>query len=164
MAVIVSSGDIRKFYDENRFALKDEYRLVAEDDDVGVEVYITEENGHPYFTVEVDGTVEYEAQASSETEIETVYAQLLNLYISEDGEEDFSEEDLERISEINSATYDYLSVLLECEPESCFDDDCIDEIVSSVEELLCDVYGLSVRHPTADGNRVIQYPYSEEVE
>ena len=68
MAVIVSVGEIRKFYNENRFALQSEYRLVADEAEVGAEVYITEEEGLPYFTVEVDGVVEYEAKASSEAE------------------------------------------------------------------------------------------------
>lgn len=164
MAAIVSVGEIRKFYNENRFALQSEYRLVADEAEVGAEVYITEEESLPYFTVEVDGVVEYEAKASSEAEIEKVYSQLLNLYICEtDSDEVLDAEDLDRLGEIHSATIDYLSVLLECEPGECFDDDCIEEIASAFEEYLYDAYGFSIRHPIVDGDKVIQYPYSEEV-
>lgn len=163
MAAIISVEEIRKFYNENRLSLQKEYRLVANQEEAGIEIYLTEENGFPYFTVEMEGGVEYEASASSELEIEKVYAQLLNLYICED-EEDFGVDDLERIDEINTATYDYLSTLLECDPENCLDESCIEEIASLVEEILYNVYGLSVRHPTEDGERIIQYPYSEEVE
>lgn len=164
MAAIVSVGEIRKFYNENRFALQSEYRLVADEAEVGAEVYITEEEGLPYFTVEVDGIVEYESKASSEAEIEKVYSQLLNLYICEtDSDEVLDAEDLDRLGEIHSATIDYLSVLLECEPDECFDDDCIEEIASAFEEYLYDAYGFSIRHPIVDGDKVIQYPYSEEV-
>lgn len=83
MAAIVPVGEIRKFFNENRSDLVEEYRLVAEEPDAGVEVYITDEHGVPYFVVEVDGADEYEAKASSETEIEGVYSQLLNLYVCE---------------------------------------------------------------------------------
>lgn len=164
MAAIVSVDEIRKFYNENRFALQSEYRLVADEAEVGAEVYITEEEGLPYFTVEVDGVVEYEAKASSEAEIERVYSQLLNLYICEaESDEILDAEDLDRLGEIHSATIDYLSVLLECEPDECFDDDCIEEVASAFEEYLYYTYGFSIRHPIVDGNKVVQYPYSEEV-
>lgn len=164
MATVISVGEIRKFYNENRSALAEEYRMVAEEPDAGVEVYITDDGGVPYFVVEVDGTNEYEAKASSETEIEKVYSQLLNLYICEtDENEVLDADDIERMQEIRNATIEYLSILLECEPEECFDDDCIEEITSAFEEYLYDAYGFSIRHPIVDGNKVIQYPYSEEV-
>lgn len=164
MAAIIAVDEIRKFYNENKTALMDEYRLVADEEDAGVEVYITQEDGVPYFVVEVDGNNEYEAKASSESEIETVYAQLLNLYVTEDNaDEVFDEDDIDRIQEIHDATIEYLSVLLECEPDECFDDDCIEEIASAFEEFLYDAYGFSIRHPTVDGDTVIQYPFSGEV-
>lgn len=163
MAAIIPVEEIRKFYNENRLSLQKEYRLVANQDDAGIEIYLTEENACPCFIVEMDGSIEYEASASSDLEIEKVYTQLLNLYICEE-ESDFSVDDLERIDEINFATCDYLSTLLECDPENCLDENDIEEISSLVEEILYNEYGLSVRHPTVDGERVIQYPYSEEVE
>lgn len=163
MSAVIPVGEIRKFYNENRIALESEYSLVAEEKDAGVEIYITDESGLPYFVVEVDGKSEYEAKANTEAEIEKVYAMLLNLYVSEvDGEECFSEEDIDRIDEIRSATIDYLSVLLGFEPEEFFDDDCIEEIASAFEEYLFDAYGFSVYHPIVDGNTVIQYPFSSE--
>lgn len=164
MAAIVPVGEIRKFFNENRSALMEEYRLVAEEKGIGVEVYITDEGGFPYFVVEVDGANEYEAKASSETEIERVYSQLLNLYVCETEEDGLlDDEDINRIAEIHSATEEYLSILLEFEPSEYFDDDCIEEIASAFEEYLYDTYGLSIRHPIVDGDKVIQYPYSEEV-
>lgn len=47
MAAIVSVDEIRKFFNENRSDLVKEYRLVAEEPDAGVEVYITDEGGVP---------------------------------------------------------------------------------------------------------------------
>lgn len=164
MAAIIPVGEIRKFFYENRFYLKDEYSLVATEEDAGVEVYITEENGVPYFLVEVDGKVEYEAYAPSETEIEKVYSNIISLYVDEFGEDEvLSDEDMERLSEIHSATKEYLGILLECETSDCFEDDCIEEIASAFEEYLFDAYGFSIHHPIVDGDEVIQYPYSEEV-
>lgn len=164
MAVIVSVDEIWKFYEENRSHLREEYRLVAEDEESGVELYITEENGAPYFTVEIDSVVEYALAASSDDEIESIYRKLLTLYICEDdGEVHLSSEDAERVDEIQSATIEYLSVLLEANPFDYFDEGCIDEITSAFEEYLHDAYGYAVRHPFVDGDEVIQSPYSEEV-
>ena len=156
MAVMVSVSEIREFYIKNQLALRDEYRLVADEEDTGVALYITEEDGLPYFLVEVDGDNEYEARASSETEIEKVYSQLLNFYICEtDDDEVLSTEDFDRLEEIYDATIEYLSVLLEREPDEYFDDNCLEEIALAFEGYLYDAYRLSVRHPN---------PYRGEVE
>lgn len=161
MATVVPVGEIRKFYNENRSNLVEEYCLVAEEQETSVEIYITDEGGFPYFVVEVDGANEYEAKASSETEIEKVYSQLLNLYVCEtDDDEILDTDDIDRLGEIHCATIEYLSVLLECELEECFDDVCIEEIASAFEEYLYDAYGFSIRHPIVDDGRVVQYPYS----
>jgi len=162
LAVIVSVDEIKSFFNTNKISLRDEYRLVAEEEEDGIDVYITSENERPYFTVELEGTVEYEAAASSESEIEAVYAQLLNLFISEEATE-LDDDDLERLADIHNATIDYLSTLVEGDPGEFFDDDCIEEIASAFEEYLYDAYGLSIRHPIVDGGKVIQYPNSEEV-
>ncbi len=162
MAVIVSVDEIKSYFNTNKINLRDEYRLVAEEEEDGIEVYITSEDDLPYFTVELDGTVEYEVKASSEAEIKTIYSQLLNLFIF-GYETGLEEDDLERLTEIRNATIDYLSVLVEGDPEDYFDDNCIEEIASAFEEYLYDAYGLSTRHPIVDGGKIIQYPNSEEV-
>lgn len=164
MAVIVSVEEIRGFFNMNKSSLRDEYRLVAEEEEDGIEVYITSENELPYFTVELEGVVEYEAEASSEAEIETVYSQLLNLFIC--GYESDPEKEADcaaRVAEIYDATIEYLSILLEGNPRDYLEDDCVEEIASVFEEFLYDSYGLSVRHPIVDGGKIIQYPNSEEV-
>lgn len=164
MSVIISTGEIRSFFNENKSTLKNEYCLVAEREDTGVEVYITEECGLPCFTVEVNGCVENEVRVTYETQIENDYFMVLNLYIYDDNDDEFLDAiDIERLEEIHSATLDYLSVLLECEPDGFFDDDCTEEIASAFEEYLYNTYGISVRHPIVDGNRVIQYPFSDEI-
>lgn len=164
MAVIVSVEEIRGFFNMNKSSLRDEYRLVAEEEEDGIEVYITSENDLPYFTVELEGVVEYEADVSSEAEIETVYSQLLNLFICGYGSEpELDSECASRVVEIYDATVKYLSILLEVDPGEYFDDDCIEEIASAFEEYLYDAYGLSARHPIVDGGKIILYPNSEEV-
>lgn len=164
MAALIPVGEIRKFFGENKSGLQDEYRLVAEEKSIGVEIYITEDEGLPYFLVEVDGKVKCEAKASFDSQIEEIYSLLLEHYLcEEESDEVLSSKDLDRLEEIRFATIDYLSILLECNPEECFDDDCIEEIASAFEEYLYDAYGFSVRHPIADGNKIIQFPYSEEV-
>ena len=42
MAGIVSDGDIRRFYGENRFALQSEHRLIANEPEVCAEIYIAD--------------------------------------------------------------------------------------------------------------------------
>lgn len=81
MAVTIPVCEIKGFFNENKPYLMDKYHLVAEESDECVGVYITEEKGFPCFVVEVDGAIVCKSKVNSESEIERVYAQILNLYI-----------------------------------------------------------------------------------
>lgn len=169
MAVNVQPSEVWEFFQQNRKELSEKYLLVASSDDGQVEIYITEENGMPFFTVDVNGECESEADCVSKVNAENNYRELIGLFLEDEaGSEIFQPDDLDRLDEINCAADDFIRVLIECSPEyACLEERDLDDIVSIVEQHLYDVYGISVRHPTIVENengdaQVIQYPYGED--
>lgn len=61
--------------------LASNYHLIANNEEYGTEIYLTEEKGFPCFTVEVDGCTEFEAQTSSKIDAEKTYENLLDLFV-----------------------------------------------------------------------------------
>lgn len=168
MSVSVPVDRLWDYFKEHQPELKNNLHLVAQqfDDltDEEIDIYLTDEGGYPYFSVEVDGNCEYEAESISKTNAEETYAKVLSLYILEDfepeGEEDFAPEDDDRIAEIYCATEDLLWVFLEEDPEKMGITECdIDDITFAIEEMLFDEFGISVRHPENIDGKIVQYPF-----
>lgn len=150
MAIYVQPSEIWSFFQEHRKELASKYMLVADNHDDAVEIYLTEEDGMPFFQVEVAGKCESEADSISKVNAENNYRELISLFIECDRiGEILDTEDVERLDEIKAAAEDFLFVLLGCSPEeACIEDDDVDQIVDLVEEFLCEQYGIPIYHPT----------------
>lgn len=171
MTNIISPESLLEFYQENLAELAEKYLLIAEDTESGIQIYMTEEKGLPYFMVEVDGKQEYEDTPTELHNAPKVYSSILNLYIDQErhGDEFFSDEDMERIDEIAGAVEDLLCVLFETSAKDVGMSEVeFDEIADVVEQYLYENYGISVRHPTimtsddGESDVVVQYPYGQE--
>ena len=180
MSIYVHVPELWDFFFQNRQTLADNYMLMADSPEELVEVYLTEEHGFPYFTIEINGVCEFKAGTVSREDAEGTYREILDLLTpiaetcnssdNEDGgDEIFDDNDLSRLDEIDEAANEFLTQLLEYSPEElCMDQDDIDLFVSMVEEYLFETHGFQVRHPTiveiGDGNDpiVIQYPFRTE--
>lgn len=148
MTIHIQPEDIWEYFHRNKKSLGEKYALVAEDHENGVEIYVTEEGGMPYFRVEVTGAVEAEADSVSKANAESNYKELLNMFISEYGDGVFSGDELERLDEIHSAAEDFLGVLVNEEGVE-FSEEDVDYIVAVVEGTLSEEFGIAVYHPTA---------------
>ena len=163
MALLVPTSEIRKFFVENKDRLSDEFMLVGTNESDGAEIYLTEENGLPNFSVEYDSETEYSETADSLDEIEAVYEEFVSSYICKEVMDD---EDTERVNNIFQYTTDYLSAMMECDPDDFFDniDVAVEEIALAFENFLYNEYGFSVRHPYDAGNGIVEYPCEEGIE
>lgn len=178
MAIHIHSSDLWDFFCHNREKLSENYLLLAENQAESLEVYLTEEGGFPYFTVEINGEREYEEDSFSREDAERIYQEILGLFLPivsspsekrENSDEFFDEDDLDRLEEINSAADSFLSAMLEISPDEAeLSNSDIDAFISMVEEYLYETHGLQVRHPSlvymGDGNEpvIIQYPFGDE--
>lgn len=140
--------------------------MVASDEDLGIEIYLTEEKGFPCFSVESDGEEVYHVETYSYIDAERTYDQLLTTYIYPDADYDnIVDDDDERVREITGAVEDLVSTLIETDPSKAgIAPQELDEIASLVEEYLFNECGFSVRHPTNVDGAVIQYPFGEPEE
>lgn len=151
------------YFSAHRTDLANNYHMIASDEESGVEIYLTEENGFPCFTVEVDGCTEFEEQTSSKVDAEKTYDNLLDLFVADSELCDENEDtDSVRIHEILTAARDFLEVLIEKDPSNAgIEPWDIDEIVSVVEERLFYDMGISVRHPANIDGKIVQYPFGD---
>lgn len=163
MAKNYTVDELWDYFCDNRRELADNLHLIANDEEQGVEIYITEEKGFPAFSVEVDGEEVYTVNSCSYIDAEKIYDTLLTTYIYPNSDyENIVDDDDERVREITGAVEDMLSTLLEADPcEAGISPQEIDEITSMIEEHLCDEYGFSIRHPTNVNGTVVQYPFGD---
>lgn len=161
MAQNITADNILDYFFENIEALSKQYRMVASNEEQGVEVYMAEENGFPCFSVEVDGEEVYAVETCSYSEAEVTYEELYAMYVYPEMDYESTEsDDDDRRNEIDGAVEDLLAVLIDGDPYKEGLSQCdIDIIASLVEQYLFDQYGISVRHPTEVGGVVIQYPF-----
>lgn len=169
----ITVDELWEYFAEQRANLAENYHRIATNEVDGVELYLTEERGFPYFVVEVDGKKVFETGTISALDAERTYDELLSKYILpdtpvdddeyavEDGMDDPDEDDV-RVDDIECATEDFLRVLLEQHPEDCgLDDQDIDEIVSLVEQHLFDNFGISIYHPVVIDGVTVRYPFGD---
>lgn len=169
----VKVDDLWDYFVQHRSELANSYHMIASSEDGQFEIYLTEEEGFPAFSIECDEEEVYFVETCSALDAKTTYEDLLHQYIYkgvvDSGESDEYEDEVDtmadRCDEINCAVYDLLYVLLEVKPESFnITDDEIEEIASVVEQHLFDEYGISVRHPTEADGVIVEYPFGEPEE
>lgn len=150
-----------EYFIEHRADLENNYHRIASNDADGIEVYLTEECGFPYFTVEKNGVKIYMTGTSSALEAMETYASILSDYILPDDGSDELHEDEVRLEDIECAIEDFLIVLLGGRHPEDYDIGAqdMDEIVSIVEQHLFDNFGISVYHPTEIDGVVVRFPF-----
>lgn len=81
--VFVKPADVWGFFSSRRDQLKKEQVLIAENDD-GCEIYLTEQDGFPLFTVYLSGKKEYEEAADDSVDCDCTMNILCNIYLRPD--------------------------------------------------------------------------------
>lgn len=162
---------------ENRDRLSKELVLIAEDDELGLEVCVTEENGALLFVVLDGGQIEFKGsrydRTSSEATLQFIYDSFFKSSKTESEEvnvsrDDYEDKIYEREDELYLAAADFLSVLL-CkddpfEVQDLHGEEFIDEFVDYICEYLRNECGISVYRPVIidldDGTEEFEdYPY-----
>ena len=161
----ITVGNLWDYFCENRQDLKNNYHLIASDEEQGIEIYLTNEKGFPCFSVEVDGEEVYGAETVSVIDAENTYIELLNTYLLSDYcDQTEAEEDDERVAEITRAVEAMLETLIEDDPYFVgMAPQEVDELISVIEEFLFDHCEISVRHPTYRDGVMVQYPFEDPV-
>lgn len=166
---MIEVKDIWAFFLAHQKEMQEKYICVAEFPSQNTEVYLTNEYGYAYFTVDVNGVTEYDEYAIDKHDIESVYQGVLDKAAPEEEElydEALDQSDINRLNEIYDAVEIMLEILMESPAkEAGFDTQEIHKLTEQIEDLLAQNYGALVRHPTATVNEetglieVIQFPY-----
>lgn len=174
----VNPSEITDFWREKLEDLKQKWLLMASNDATHVEIFMTEEDGHPHFCVDYCEETVHEEDADLGMEAVYVYRELLNtfMYLSDEddgaGDQQPREEDtkspfsgiqMDRIRDITCAAEDFLVVLLEDDLENFgIEESGVEDLVYRFEEMLFDEYGITIYHPyiMEDGS-VTDFPFGE---
>ncbi len=79
----VQASDVWDYFQENKDQLRNEARLIAGDDDYGVEIFLTSKENRPYFEVYVDGDETEEQYAIDAIDCLDTVEQLYGDYIED---------------------------------------------------------------------------------
>lgn len=177
----VNPSEIIDFWKEKLKELEQKWLLLASNDENNVEIFMTEEDGHPHFCVDYCGETVHEEDADLCIEAVYVYRELLNtfLYVSDEDEgagdpqppeEDtnspFSAIQMDRIRDITCAAEDLLFVLLEDDLENFgLEEGDVADLVYRIEKTLFDEYGITVYHPyILEDESITDFPFGDPEE
>lgn len=161
---MVESNDIWSFFCKNEDFLADNLMLVAENISENTEIYLTSDCGFPRFTVEIGDKIDTTEFAWDQDSTEEIYENLLRIYIEEDDDSMYSDEESERRTELTCSMYDLLMVMCEEAPEKFnITDEKIEDLLLDFEKKVFEECGVQTKHPLiteGDGSEffVIQYP------
>lgn len=117
--IIIEPFDMWKYFRQHKEELKTTVHTVAENDDYGVEITITEEHDMPLFVVTADDYQYAEERATSEADCKKIVEELYDKYLTEKFLEDecYEEESLldqeDMISERETELDDAIILLLD---------------------------------------------------
>ena len=145
--ITVKPANIVEFYQKNKFRLSQEADDIAENEAIGVVIYLSDQNGRPTITVSADDMLVAEVSTGIDG-LKDIVQTMYDTYLDEqafiatmtEGEEDeeYDEDDLaqalidEREDEIDAAVDDFLAVILQTNGYEY--DSVIDEIHDDVKE------------------------------
>ena len=179
-------GELMGFFTDNRERFNKEALCIAEDEVTGIEVWITEKGGYPYFSITCDGYELHSVECVSGADSIETYREILDKFIDdeedevivekedkliiEDDEEDslLDDEQYCRNDQIYCSVMDMLDVMLDnCTEELGIEPGDIEQIAFTVEKKLHDDYGIAVQHPVVlvdkDGNEYVEeYPWDPD--
>lgn len=189
LKIYVNPDDVWDYFQKHKAHLADTLDEIAvaetaDDEDIGLQVFITEENGYPQISIEYgDEVLEKECAISKNDCIQVVRKmfQMVEKYepiISdthteeEDATATVDETDMElvaeREAELQIALEEFLCKAMGCsEGEMEFEEIELSEILDSIEELLFEAFGYMMYRPRIieeEGGqlRLSEYLYEEE--
>ena len=179
----VKPEDVWKFYNRNAPQLAEEMVSIAENEDTGTNVYLTEDNDSPQLVVtDNNDKVVHEEYLVSQRDAEHSAKKIYEKYMVpiDAGDDDSDDDEItrsdmedaiyEREDEILMAFEDFMEVLMEEDRDALYDgyhDKQFDELLNKVVRLIATESGVRVRRPMflvdeASGLEVYaEYPYEE---
>lgn len=172
--VLVGSFNIANYFRANQTILETRMETIAENDEFGVEIFLSSVNGDPTITVMADDIQQYEVTTNLlnlEAICKMVYDRYLDNAVSSlsgtsDNNEDLQNDIDDRESELDAAVDDFLGVVLQT---FGYDDgSMIDEIHDDVKEHFLEYlfrkHGVEIYRPMfledEDGEEFFEeYPY-----
>lgn len=146
MSIKVSFDNLWKFFEQNRKRLSREWILIASNESENTEVFISEHNHFPVFSVEIGGIEETKEETISQIDAEDTYKRILYLYVLEEDFndepdiDDFTEAEEVRIAELVSAAKDFLSTVVDEPSDVYFSEEELYSFLSLTEGFLSE-YG-----------------------
>lgn len=181
VSIYVEAEDVWKYFQNNKLKLGKTAEAIAENDEFGVVIYLSEERGLPMFEVDADGYQYHEESAVSANDCRETVQMLYDKYLTEkflmdDDEEyesllDIEDQIAERELELDDAVISFLDVVLD-EDSSMLGAE-LDDIVEDVKDHICEYlarkHELPVRRPMIleddDGDEFFEeYPYDDCLE
>lgn len=160
MKIYVKPDEIWDYFQRNKKHLEEVVEVIAEvelDDKTSLQVCITEDNGYPKLTLELEDDVLEKECAISKADCDVVshkfYAvfentiEKLNESLKIEEIEEFS---YEREDEILEALAEFLTVILNVPVDAFEDDELVGMILQSFEEVLYDNFGLIINRDGVD--------------
>lgn len=179
--IIISAGDVWDYFQKHKEELRKTEHIIAENEEFGVEISLSAENGLPCFVVTADNYQYDEERAISESDcketVEKLYDDYLtNNFVDDEVLEDsrLDQEDMisERELELDEAISLLLDTVLEEDAVMFFGtetDEICEDLKDHILEYLYRKHGISVRRPmvledTETGEEFFEeYPYDSMV-
>jgi hypothetical protein len=162
MNILLTAGEVWGYFRQHKEELRKESHIIAENEEYGVHITITEEHEMPLFEVTVNEVQYAEESATSGADCEKVVEELYDTYLTEEflklrSDEEFQEQDdmiLERESELDDAIILLLDTILEDDSMMILQgkgielDELCNDLKDSIFEYLARKYNLeSIRRP-----------------
>lgn len=159
--IIISAVDMWAYFKDNEKELKTTEHLIAENDEYGVEIYLTEQQDKPCFTVTADGYEYEEESAVSEADCRKTIEALYDKYLTEkflevepvesllDQEDMIAEREMELDDAImlmlDTIVEEDAAILLSCNTNNL--DEICDDIKDHMLEYIARKHGIEIRRP-----------------
>ena len=154
--IIVSSDDMWNYFQTNKEELKTTEHIVAENDEFGIIISLTEEDGFPCFIVTADEYQHAEEVAISEKDCKETITTLYENYLSKKfitellGEDSLEDKMYERELELDDAVISFLDIAIEDDSAAFLGleaDAICEDIKDHLLEYIYRKHGLSCRRP-----------------
>lgn len=185
--IIISASEAWDYFQEHRAELETEMHIIAENEEYGIEVSITEDNGYPRFIVNNDGVELFADCAITEADCEQTVRRIYLNYLTNrvfsvvgdsvknEDEEASAEMIMEnRDWELSASIEDLLVVFLDNNESGTGKyDECTEEIIEDLKdrigEYLYKQWGISIFRPMVieyddESEEYHEYPYPHLVE
>lgn len=181
--ITVAPSEVWNYYYANKQDLKTHMHLIASNEDYGVEIYITDDDGDPSIVVTADDRQVFAETVITMKDCGDLATKVYDDYLTDKAldilttpiyqEEELTEDDIiaVRESELDCAIYNFLTEVLEgyVDLDSRHTDEICDDLKEHFLEYMARKHDLPIRRPmylvfNEDGKDVeelVEYPYEE---